>query len=384
LGGHRRAVSAAVVAGFAVGNNVVNVGAVASALADAYGVSLAVVGLFSTALFLTHTGVQVPGGQAIDRFGARRMLVAALTVVVAGNGFALIASEPWLALVARAFMGVGTGVAFISASEYVRAAGGSHVAQGWFGGIGVGGGAFALAVVPQLEKAADWRAPYLLAGALTAIALVSLVAAPLQAGAGRMRSPSRTTAFQVLGDRRLYRIAAMHTAAFGLSVVAGNWTVTLLEHHGYSTGLASTLGAMTLGVSVVSRPLGGWILRRDAESIRLACGVSLAAGAAASAGLAASGPVALAAVSAAVLGFASGIPFAPAFAGAARARPDAPGAAVGLVNMSGGLMNLAATPLVGLTFSLPGDGRIGFVALAVLWAGALLVLPAREVLSVRS
>jgi MFS family permease len=376
-----RAVAAAAVAGFAVGSNVANVGAVASGVAGAYGVSLAVVGLFTTALFLTHTGVQVPGGQAIDRFGARRMLLAALTLVVLGNGLALIASEPWLALVARAVMGVGTGIGFISASEYVRTAGGSHIAQGWFGGIGVGGGAFALAVVPQLEKAAGWRAPFLLAGGLTATALLGVLAAPLPAGAGRMPSPSRTTAFQVLGDRRLYRIAAMHTAAFGLSVVAGNWTITLLEHHGYSTGLASTLGALTLGVSVVSRPLGGWILRREAESIRLACGVSLAAGAAASAGLAASGPIVLAAVSAAVLGFASGIPFAPAFAGAARARRDAPGAALGMVNMCGGLMILVATPLVGLTFSLPGDGRIGFLALAVLWAGALLVLPARELLS---
>ena len=91
---HRRAVAAAVVAGFAVGSNVANVGAVASALAGAYGVSLAVVGLFTTALFLTHTGVQVPGGHAIDRFGARRMLLAALTLVVLGNCLALIASEP--------------------------------------------------------------------------------------------------------------------------------------------------------------------------------------------------------------------------------------------------------------------------------------------------
>src|SRR5262249_31061799 len=153
-------------------------------------------------------------------------------------------------------------------------AGGSHVAQGWFGGIGVGGGAFALAVVPQLEKTAAWRAPFLLARALTAIALLGLLPAPPPARARRRRSPRRTTAPPVLGDRRLYRIAAMHSAAFGLSVVAATWTVTLLEHHGYSTGLASALGALTLGVSVVSRPLGGWILRRDAESIRLACVVS--------------------------------------------------------------------------------------------------------------
>ena len=51
-----------------------------------YGVSLTVVGLFTTALFVTHTAVMIPGGQAIDRFGARRLCVLALLVILLGNG----------------------------------------------------------------------------------------------------------------------------------------------------------------------------------------------------------------------------------------------------------------------------------------------------------
>jgi hypothetical protein len=35
----------------------------------------------------------------------------------------------------------------------------------------------------------------------------------------------------------------------------------------------------------------------------------------------------------------------------------------------------AGTPLVGLTFSLPGDGRIGFVAVGVLAGLAALATP---------
>jgi hypothetical protein len=58
-----------------------------------------------------------------------------------------------------------------------------------------------------------------------------------------------------------------------------------------------------------------------------------------------------------------------------RIRPDAPGAAVGAVNMWGNLIVLAATPLLGLTFSLAGEGRLGFLILAVLWAAALVALP---------
>jgi hypothetical protein len=86
-------------------------------------------------------------------------------------------------------------------------------------------------------------------------------------------------------------------------------------------------------------------------------------------------------VSSVTLGMAAGIPFAPAFAGAARTRPDAPGAAVGMINMCGSLLIVAATPLVGLTFSVPGMGRIGFLVLAALWGAALLVLPSKRLLS---
>ena len=56
-------------------------------------------------------------------------------------------------------------------------------------------------------------------------------------------------------------------------------------------------------------------------------------------------------------------------------RPDAPGAAVGFINAMAALVIVAGTPLVGLTFSLPGDGRIGFVAIGVLAALAALATP---------
>jgi MFS family permease len=374
-----RAIAAGLAAGFATGANVANIGAVATDIGAEYGVSLTVVGLFTTALFVTHTAVMIPGGQAIDRFGARRLCVLALLVVLAGNGLAMIASEPVLVIAMRALIGVGTGVGFIAASEYVRTAGGSVFAQGLFGGLATAGGALSLAAVPQLENWIGWRAPFALVAGLAAVALAALALAPLReairaAGGGRRRA----TLLGVLGDRTLYRFAAMQAAAFGLSVVIGNWVVTLLEHHGYRTGLASALGAVTLGLSVVSRPLGGWIERNHPARVRASIAASLAVGAAACAGLAASGPVALAALSVVALGIAAGIPFASVFAGAARARPDAPGAAIGLVNMAGAATILLATPLVGLTFRLPGDGRIGFLAVGALWAAALVWLPAFE------
>jgi MFS-type transporter involved in bile tolerance (Atg22 family) len=66
-----------------------------------------------------------------------------------------------------------------------------------------------------------------------------------------------------------------------------------------------------------------------------------------------------------LLGFAAGIPFAAAFAGAQLLQPDDPGAAVGFVNSCATFVILVGTPLVGLTFALPGQGRAGFAAIAV-------------------
>ena len=91
--------------------------------------------------------------------------------------------------------------------------------------------------------------------------------------------------------------------------------------------------------------------------------------------LALSVPTPVIVAAAAVVGLAAGVPFAMAFTGAAHARPDAPGAAIGFVNAWAALLIVVGTPLVGLTFSLPGDGRIGFVVLGILAALAALATP---------
>jgi hypothetical protein len=59
--------------------------------------------------------------------------------------------------------------------------------------------------------------------------------------------------------------------------------------------------------------------------------------------------------------------------GAAAARPDAPGAAVGLVNTAGVAAIVAGAPLLGLSFSAPGEGRLGVAVLAGLWIACAVV-----------
>jgi MFS family permease len=371
----RGALVAACGIGLATGWNNTNTGAVASLLSRQYGISLAGVGLLTTALFLVHLTMQIPGGKTSERFGARRAALAGLAVIAAANALALLAPAPALAYLARGLMGVGTGIAFVSGSAYVRESGGSPLAQGLYGGLGLGGGGLALVVVPQAVTWFGWRAPFATALFVLAITWLALLASPADRPVPRRPRPE-AGAGGLFRDRRLHRLGAVYAASLGLSIVTGNWVVTLLERAGNApAGVAGAVGSLTQMAPVITRPLGGWLLRNHPSRIRLAVGLSLAGGAVGALAIAVARPLPLVACGAVLIGIAAGIPFAPAFTGAARIRPDTPVAAVGLVNSGASAVIVAGTPLLGLTFSLPGSGRLGFLIVALLFVLPLLVLP---------
>ena len=360
--------------GFAAGWNIADTGAVAEELAAAYDASLGVIGLFTAALFLVHLLLQLPAGRLSDRYGPARVCAAGLVVMVLSNLVASLAAETGLALAARAAMGVGTALGFIGGSDFVRATGGSPFAQGLYGGLATAGGGVALAVVPALEASLDWRAPYVSAigAALVAGALLGAAPRPVHSPQviGR-RPPLRVLA----GDGRLRRLAVVFAASFGLSVVIANWVVTQLEREAVlSSEAAGLVGALTLVLGVVSRPLGGWILARHPDRVRAAIVAASLAGAAGTLALAA-GSRSLGVLGAVVVGLCAGISFAPAFTGAAALHPGAPATAIGFVNATGALTILAGTALAGVAFAA-GHGVEAFVVLAVLWAASGLATPA--------
>ena len=198
-----------------------------------------------------------------------------------------------------------------------------------------------------------------------------------------MVAPRPVATSALVRDGRLYRLAALYAASYGLSVVVGNWVIELIERHTtMSAGVAAAVGGLTLLLNVVARPFGGWVLRTHPARARAVVGASLVVGALGTAALAAAGPAWLAILGSALVGFAAGVPFSAMFTGAAATRPEAPAAAVGFVNSLADAAILAGTPLVGLTVAMAGEGRIGFVVIAVLWAAALLALPSRRSLGV--
>jgi nitrate/nitrite transporter NarK len=368
-----RALAGGSAVGFAAGWNIADVGAVADELSVAYGVGLAVIGLFTTVLFLTHMLMQLPSGRLSDRLGAARVCAAGLVVLVVCNGVAAIAADPALGLTARLAMGVGTAFAFIGGSDYVRATGGSPFAQGLYGGLATAGGGVALAVVPVVEPL-GWRAPFLTAIAVSAAAGVLLAIAPATARR-EQHGVLRVSLSTIARDRGLLRLAVVFASSFGISVVIGNWVVTLLEGDaGLSPQAAGAIGALTLVLGVVSRPFGGWVLHHAPGRARAAIVVAAVTGAAGTLALTSSAP-ALALAGAVLVGLAAGVPFATSFTGAAKLHPEAPATAVGFVNATGALTVLVLTPLVGLGFA-QGAEAAAFAVLATLWLAGSLVLPA--------
>lgn len=361
----RLAIVAGLVLGGALTWNIANTGAAADDLGEAYGVSLGLVGLLTTALFVTHMLVQIPAGVVADRIGSRRVAFASIACIVLGN-LALVADDVFgLALAARLLVGVGTGTGFVAGLDLIRAGGGGPLAQGLFGGITTASAGLALVIVPPLEEGVGWRAPYVASLAYVAVAAIPVVAT-LRVSLPRTAGRSTT----LLTDRRLLPLCALHAATFGLNVIAGNWVVTLLERQGASAAVAGVSGGLILLVGIVSRPVGGWVVARGVH--RAVTLWSLVVVGLAALVLAADVPAPIAAVAALAFGVAAGLPWTGLYVAAQRLRPDGPAAAIAVVNVAASFLILVGTPLVGLTFDeLPGDGAIGFLAIG---GGALLAL----------
>jgi nitrate/nitrite transporter NarK len=176
----------------------------------------------------------------------------------------------------------------------------------------------------------------------------------------------------VLRDPALLTLGVLQAATFGLAIVAGNWAVPLLERQGASSAAAGLAAGLILFAGILTRPLGGVLARSTRRhSIGALALIGVAIG---SAVLALDVPLALAATGALVVGLAAGLPFAIIFAAAQRARPDAPASAIALVNGVALATILVGTPLAGLAFEVPGDGRLAFAGIAALAAAALLAL----------
>ena len=373
----RKALWAVCAAGFAFSANYTNHAPMVGALRGEFGFNQASAGLLTTAIFLTHALMQVPGGRLADRLGPVRVMSAALAWVSVGSFAVAFAGAYWQLLFWKAFVGIGTGTCFTAGARYIVSTftgRGAHVAQGLFGGSVVLGSGFVIFAVPQLLGSLGWRGAFL---CCTAVAVVVWVWWMAAAPRTKHAVQHARSLIEMLGHGELWLLGVVQMASFGLVIVVGAWITTLLKT-GFAMPLraAGLLGSLVLLLGIATRPLGGWLLHR-VSTMTLVRG-ALLLNAAACAALAWGQWIGLTFAAIVALGAGCGLPYAGVFGRAAALFPGRAGAAMGLVNMVGIVMILVGAPAVGYLADWTGQFRTSFLAL-----GAFSLLAAAVSLAIR-
>lgn len=358
--------------GFAFSANYTNHAPLVPALTQAFGFSLALAGFLTTGIFLTHAAMQIPGGHLADRLGARRLVTIALAQVCLGNLAIALAASYWQLLFWKIFVGLGTGTCFVAGARYVSAAyrgSRSHVAQGFYGGSILLGSGFVIFAVPHFAAAFGWRGGFMATAAVATAAWIFWATAAPSYG-GQHHPPGSFRG--MIANPQLWLLGLVDTASFGLVLVVSAWLTTFLR-----LGLklepvrAGMLGSIALMLGIVMRPLGGTCVRR--LGVRPLLRLSLVLSAAGCFLLGSAGNSVLwTALGVVLIGAGCGLPYAALFTRAAALYPGRAGAAMGLVNMLGIIMILAAPPLIGRLVDWSGSFRSSFVALGIFSILALI------------
>ncbi|WP_405712383.1 MULTISPECIES: nitrate/nitrite transporter [unclassified Streptomyces] len=310
---------------------------------------------------------RIPAGALTDKYGARLMfpLVSALTIV------------PVLLLIpARDSYGAMLAVGFLLGLGGTTFAIGIPLVNSWFPpakrglalgifGMGMGGVALSGYFTPRIAGHGD-NLPYLVVAA--ALVVYAALAAVLVSD-----RPSRPVPTDSLGHRladagRLrvtWELSALYAIGFGGIVAFGVYLPTYLKTwYDLSPTDAGTKAAGFALVTVVFRPIGGWLSDRVHPAVVTAAALGLAALMAIVQAfdppLAPGGTIALLCM-AAGLGTASG----SVFALVSQVTPQAKvGSVTGIVGAMGGLGGFVPPLVMGAIYSAKGSYSIGFMLLS--------------------
>ena len=348
---------------FAYSANYTNHAPLAAALMRQFHFNFQLAGYLTTGIFLTHAGMQIPGGYLVDRFGSRRMILIALLWVAVGNLLMASAGAYWQLLCCKIFTGMGTGVCFVGGARYIHEGCRGprlNVSQGFFGGSIQMGAGFVIFAVPQIYKLAGWRATFLICAGMVLVAAVIWVAK-----APRVEFPPVPLGkfHEMLLAPQLWLLGLFQMSTFGISVVVGSWVVVVLtKTMNVPATRAGMIGSLVLLLGIVSRPLGGWL--RHHMGIRpLFAGSLLMVAAGCFLFLPSTISLTTALMAVVLVGIGIGIPYAAMFSRAGLLFPGRAAAAMGFVNMLGIFMILGGAPFVGHLADLTGSFKTSFAVL---------------------
>ena len=360
-----RALACACAVAFAFSSNYTNHAPLVPILTETLGFSLALAGLLTTGIFLTHAAMQIPAGHLADRLGPRLVVTAGLAVVCVGNFAIAFSTAYWHLLFWKLFVGLGTGSCFVAGARYVAGSFSGrrlNLAQGLYGGSVLLGSGFVIFGVSRIAAAFNWRGAFVATASVAALIwilwVIAVPALPVSAQpVGNFRG--------LLSNLQLWLLGLVQMASFGLLIVVSAWITTFLRRDwSLSQSRAGLLGSVALLLGIVMRPLGGIMVHR--LGVRRVLQLSLVLNIIGCLLLAfAGGSLGQVMAAIVVLGLGSGLPYAALFVRAALLDPGRAGAAMGLVNMLGIVIILAAPPLIGKLVDSTGSFQAGFLSLGL-------------------
>lgn len=145
-------------------------GVVGLQAAERFGVGPAALGVFTVLQLAVYAAMQVPTGLLVDRFGPRRVLAFATAVMGAGQVLFAVADTYPLGLLARAVLGLGDALTFVSMLRVVAA----HFTKRRYAvlttisaALGMGGNLAATVPLTLVVGSFGWTPTFLVAGLVT-------------------------------------------------------------------------------------------------------------------------------------------------------------------------------------------------------------------------
>ncbi|MFQ5914559.1 MAG: nitrate/nitrite transporter [Nitrospinota bacterium] len=240
----------------AVGGLFLNLAPVTSDLVRELGVSYADVGLVTTTFILGQVAASLPAGYLSDRFGVKRIYLAANGGVIVVAALLAAAQSLEQILFLRFFLGLLMGTQFVVGSSYLgfwSPPERTSLYQGIYGsGFNFGITLSFLLAAPQVSLL-GWRGVYLVPGVATLVStgiLWTMGREPSKKPAGQ------PTSFRLLRTLPLSALSLLGVgmgAAWGTFIVLGAW---LTEYLMVARESAFWLSAVLTGINVAGSGLG--------------------------------------------------------------------------------------------------------------------------------
>ena len=227
---------------------------VADQFMNLFSVGFSGLSFFLSAIYWTHTAVQVPAGLLIDRIGAFRSLLVCITVCLIGSFGPLIQPDNLaVAISFRLILGASTGMMFLVFVKILRILTPPHLAAR---AQGMQGAAFCLGtMLPYLTLthagSSGWLAAYFSGVVFCAILGACIFCLPLP-----LLKESRATAdaFQVwqamkviITSKPIWFLGCCQGFSFGSLITIGNWLPAIIT----DTQLGSTIEDWAVATSAI-------------------------------------------------------------------------------------------------------------------------------------